>query len=428
MRSALGNRVTLARWEPQSAIGLALGLLSFGVYAWLGPAQQNTSSFVPLAEAFLHGRDYLTAPMPWDELALRAAGGFYVPFPPFPALALVPFVAMLGVGQVDTNWTTALFAGLAVWQTFGLLRDLRLGVRDALVLTVGLGLGSEFLYVAATGGHHYLPEVIAALGLTAALRLGLRGRRPWLAGIWLACAIASRPPVAFTLPFFVYLYGRDLGPWHPVDLVRPEARRLARLIGRWASLAVPLAVAAILLGLYNAARFGSPFDFGYAVIIGGNDQLIRCASGCHYPTTESWFAQGIESVTYIPRSLHYMLASGFKIVRTFPYLKPSWNGLSILVMMPSLLWIARAPWRERLVQVAGLALVLGLLPDLAHGSWGFAQVGYRFFLDVLPIAWLLVGLAVARHGLGRFLFAALCVGAIVTWYCTVASWVGFISY
>jgi len=366
--------------------------------------------------------------LPWDELALRAAGGFYVPFPPFPALALVPFVALLGVGQVDANWTTALFAGLAVWQTYGLLRDLRLSVRDAAVLTLGMGLGSEFLYVAATGGHHYLPEVIAVLGLTAALRLALRRRWPWLAGIWLACAIASRPPVAFTLPLFFYLYARELGPWRAVDLRSAQGGQLAHLLRRWAGLAAPLALAGILLGLYNTARFGSPLDFGYAVIIVGNDQLIRCASGCHYPTTESWFAQGIESVTYIPRSLYYMLASGFKIVPAFPYVQPSWNRLSILVMMPGLLWIARAPWRDPLVQVAGLAIVLGLLPDLAHGSWGFAQVGYRFFLDVLPIAWLLVGLAVARHGLGRFLFAALCIGAIVSWYASVASWVGFISY
>jgi hypothetical protein len=33
-----------------------------------------------------------------------------------------------------------------------------------------------------------------------------------------------------------------------------------------------------------------------------------------------------------------------------------------------------------------------LMPDLMHGSWGFAQFGYRFMLDAMPILLLLLGL------------------------------------
>lgn len=413
-------------WERQWRLGPALGLLAFGFYVLLGPNQDNSSSFPVLADAFLHGRIWIADPRPWDELALRAAGGFYVPFPPFPALALMPFVALLGIDRVDVNWTVALFGALAVWQTYGLLRDLMLKVRDAVVLTVTFALGSEFFYVAATGGHHHLPMVIAVAAMTIALRLGLSRRWPLAAGIALGCAVASRPPVAFTLPLFFYLYARDLGQRWPSG--PPEIARVVRLLARWAALAAPLALTALLLGAYNYARFGSPLDFGYGLIISGNDQLTRCAAACSYPTTEPWFADGIESLTYIPRGLHWMLASGFNVIDTFPYLKPSWYGLSLLLVMPSLLWIFRAPWRQRLVQVAGAALVAGLLPDLAHGSWGFAQVGYRFILDVLPIVTLLVGLAVVRHGLSRRLVAALLFGAAVTWYVTLSSWVGFISY
>lgn len=413
-------------WDRQRSLGVILGLVTFVLYTLLGPNQANTSSFVPLANALLHGQDWLATARPWEELALRAAGGFYVPFPPFPALALMPFVALFGEGGVDVNWTVALFAGLAVWQTYGLMRDLGLRLRDTLVLTISFALGSEFFYVAATGGHHHLPMIIAILGMTGALRLGLAKRWPVLAGVLLGCAIASRPPVAFTLPLFFYLYARDLGPL--LHAARQTGAIIARLLIRWTLLAAPLILTAILVGAYNYAHFGSPANFGYDLIIVGNDQTLRCTVGCGYPALSPWFTEGIESISYIPRSLYYMLASGFNIVGSFPYLKPSWYGLSILVVMPSLFWLFRAPWRDRLVQVAGVAILLGILPDLAHGSWGFAQVGYRFILDVLPIAWLLVGLAVARHGLSKWLFAALCAGAAVSWYITVSSWVGFVSY
>jgi len=403
--------------------GLLLGLLAGLLYGWLGPAQYDTSSFPPLAAAFLHGQDWLSAARPWNELALRAAGGFYVPMPPGPALALMPFVWRFGLGAVtDINWVTALFGGLAVWQTYGLLRDLGVRVRDTLVLTLFFAFGSEFLYAAATSGHALLPMVLAVLALTAALRLGVQRRWPLVAGLLLTFAITNRLPVVFALPLLVYLYARDLEPW------QTRATHLLRIIARWALLALPLIVGAILIGLYNFNRFGSPLDFGYALIISGDDQKVRCAMACRYPTTEPWFAAGIESISYIPRSLSYMLTSGFHIINSFPYLKPSWTGLSLLLVMPSLLWLALAPWRTRLAQVAGLSLALIMLVDLCHGSWGFAQVGYRFILDGLPVAVLLLGLMVARRGLRWPFLVAMGFGGLVIWYITVASWVGFIAY
>ena len=49
--------------------------------------------------------------------------------------------------------------------------------------------------------------------------------------------------------------------------------------------------------------------------------------------------------------------------------------------------------RGRVALGLAAAAVLVLLPDLMHGSWGFAQFGYRFILDAMPILLLLLGLA-----------------------------------
>ena len=51
---------------------------------------------------------------------------------------------------------------------------------------------------------------------------------------------------------------------------------------------------------------------------------------------------------------------------------------------------------------------------------GFAQVGYRFILDALPLLWLLLALAF-RAGISRAAGAALIAGMVVNiWLCSVA--------
>jgi hypothetical protein len=67
--------------------------------------------------------------------------------------------------------------------------------------------------------------------------------------------------------------------------------------------------------------------------------------------------------------------------------------------------------------VAAATAVLVLVPDLLHGNPGWAQFGYRFILDALPILWLVVGLGL-RAGIGRAALAAIGVGVAVNVYGT----------
>ncbi|HEX6140025.1 MAG TPA: hypothetical protein VF013_06110, partial [Candidatus Limnocylindria bacterium] len=69
----------------------------------------------------------------------------------------------------------------------------------------------------------------------------------------------------------------------------------------------------------------------------------------------------------------------------------------------------------RLAAVAWLAVVLVMLPNLAHGSWGFWQFGYRFILDAAHVLLLLLGIAY-RDRIGTIAQAAVVFGAAVTGY------------
>jgi hypothetical protein len=66
-----------------------------------------------------------------------------------------------------------------------------------------------------------------------------------------------------------------------------------------------------------------------------------------------------------------------------------------------------------------------MLPDVMHGSWGFAQFGYRFILDAVPLLLLLLGWGY-RERASWSLVAAVAVGvAVHTWGIVVMNLYGF---
>ncbi|MEZ4678153.1 MAG: hypothetical protein R2932_28450 [Caldilineaceae bacterium] len=86
-------------------------------------ATPDVAYFNNLADAFLHGRLYLVNPPSTDDLTFYA-GQWYVPFPPLPALLMVPWVALYGLADVNTVFFGALFGALNVTLLFLLLRTL----------------------------------------------------------------------------------------------------------------------------------------------------------------------------------------------------------------------------------------------------------------------------------------------------------------
>jgi len=361
-----------------TAVGL--GAAAAAIYAATGPAVVD-NAFGPLAHAFLHGQ--LTVPDHASmELVPRGDGLSYVPFPPVPALLFIPF-EMLGI-SVSNPFLTAVAGGAAVGLAYALLRGLEVEAKPAAWLTIGLS--GSILWFAGTGGTWLYAQVLAMALVLGGLNLAVRGQLPLVAGLLLGLAAGSRLPIGLSLPLFVYLYR---GAWP----------RLAQLGGGLLLVAIPLA-------LYNVARFGSPLEFGYGAIASWNG--VATTSG------EEWYQAGILSLSYIPRSLGAMLFSGFGIVTEAPWLRPDWSGLSIALAAPIFL-LALPAWRSRLGAIALGTAVLVMLPNWAHGNWGFYQYGYRYLMDAMPL--LLVGLALLyRQRITATLAGAVLLGVAVNAY------------
>jgi hypothetical protein len=190
-------------------------------------------------------------------------------------------------------------------------------------------------------------------------------------------AFLSRAPVAFAIPFYALLLAGDAA-WEP--------RRWP--VGKWLWLAVGVAPSILFFFWYNAARFGSPLESGYAL-------------ATVPPFLEAQRELGLFALAHVPMNLDYLFLKlpGPNIVDgslQFPFFRPDGLGMSILLTSPGLLYAVRAPWRESRSWWLLGAAALVLLPTLLYYGGGWLQYGYRYALDSIPFVFALCGLAAAH--------------------------------
>jgi hypothetical protein len=461
--SVAQGRSAAARDDPAStfvsiSIGCALVAAALVVYNLSHPFRFY-DHFEWQALAFLEG--HLSIPYPvaatpgspgnaffQDVLPVSTTRGV-IPFPPLPAVVLVPFVALWGLaanGQLVFAILGALDVGLA-WWVLGRL-PVRRWVR--VVVTIFFGFGTVFWYAAQIGTTWYQAHVLAialalgaiglalgadpdaarreddlpvdpsdarpaaarpmAAGPTAARPTAARrrvhpaalvpDRRQFVAGLLFGLACTSRLTVVFAAPFFV-LVGSG-GSW--------RRRGWSAALGA----GIPLAG----LAVYNLVSTGHLFHPGY-------QHLYELEASFYQPLHYN-LAWEIEDPRYLPQNFAIMflslpvwhptvvpmtLGNGAELcsdpaaVRSLfdphcPLLLPRDTGMSVLLTSPAyLLALPAIRWGfglSRLVSGAALAVLLVTVVNLMHFSQGWVQFGYRFSNDFVPWAILLVAIGVER--------------------------------
>ncbi len=421
-------------------VGLALVLAVLAVYLASNPNRTSPyNHFVRQAAAWLEGEAAIRLP---DESAPDApANGYFqdtlpvlgpngeptgralLPFPPLPALVLLPFVALWGLAT-NAQVLAAILGALAVGAAWWMVGRLPVRPRSRIAATLFFGLGTVFWYAAMLGTTWYLAHVVAA-GLTF-LALGValaadpeavavpprRGRglldpRQFVAGFLLGLAATARLTVVFGAPFLVLVGG---GSW----------RR------RGVSAALGAALPLLALAGYNLATTGQVFHPGYEY-----QYRLEASSYTFLGYNPAW---AIEDLRYLPQNLALMLGGLPDILpacppgaarglfdAACPYLVPNPIGMSLLLTSPGwLLALAalRDYGRSRIVTGAVIAVVLIAVVNLMHFSQGWVQFGYRFSNDFAPFGLLLVALGIERLIERRWWL----VGALVALSVLVNAW------
>ena len=368
-------------------VGLLVALVSFFVY-WLSNRffDAGRGDLFYLADAFLHGHTWISVALGPNDVIYRD-GHIYVPFGPFPAIALAPLVALVGPVTAD-QLEPGVNAGLAaavVWLAWWVAG--RIGVerlRDRLALAVLLGFSTQIWWVTTRGGVWHTGHLIATI-LTLLLIAELFGRRrALLMGLLIGADFLTRAPVAFVTPFVALWLVPD---WSSVvDRGRALVDRVTALPWRsWVWLGIGLVPALAFFLWYNADRFGSPFESGYGLA-----------------TLPEWLQnlrnQGLFSISHVSMNFDYLFLKMPDFTADFPYFRPDGLGMSVMFTSPGLLLALRAPRRDRRSWLLLGATILVLIPTLLYYGGGWLQYGYRYFLDSIPFVWALVALGIVHRG------------------------------
>ncbi|HTB60498.1 MAG TPA: hypothetical protein VLC06_21665 [Polyangia bacterium] len=333
--------------------------------------------------------------VPAAEIASRSTIRL-VSFPPFPAIPMLPFVAIWGLHFNDVLFT-ALWAGLNPMLLFLLLRALRargLSRRsevDDLWLTAMFGVGSVYYFCSVVGEVWFSAQIIAVTLSIVYVWASLEARRPVLAGICVALGFATRPPW-LVLPLFLFEAVRAVGGRE--GLRDPKSRRA--LLSSLLKFAAPIAVGGAALAVYNYARFQSPFEFGHRFMpVQWQDRMFRF---------------GLFNYHFLSRNLAAALVLLPRIMTRYPYVKVSQHGVSLLVTSPNLAYTVIPQEPSPLTKPLWITILATALPSLLYQNSGYVQWGYRFSLDYM--IYFMVLLAVGNRPLTR-LFRALVVVAFV---------------
>jgi hypothetical protein len=311
---------------------------------------------------------------------------WYVSFPPGPALAMLPFVAVRGLATRDVL-LTCLFAALIPVILLRLFeRERGRGpngesrLREHLWAVAAWTFASPATFVGSHGRVWFTAQICGALCLCAYLSSGWNFRRPAQAGLWLALAIACRPHLAFALPFV-------LGEWWRETSGRARLSSALRF-------SIPLALVGAVLMANNVARFEDPLEFGHRFLD------IRWQ--------ERMQEVGLFSTEYLGRNLRCAF-SLLPVWREGP--RVSMHGSNVILGAPWMLALLFA--RDRFPQRWGLLLSAAAvaLPSLLYQNSGQLQFSYRFAIDWLPM----ILVAIVFGGGAKRPYFAMLVGLGAIW-------------
>ncbi|MEO7118238.1 MAG: hypothetical protein ABIZ34_04625, partial [Candidatus Limnocylindrales bacterium] len=300
-----------ARW-----IGLAVVAVAIVVYILCNPSRQNFyDHLVWQADAWLHGRAAITWPVESGDFTNAYFQDVYpcaqtgdpplcdpegyglLPFPPLPALVLLPFVAIFGLAT-NAAIVAAVLGAVNVGLCWRMVLRITPRRGPALLATAFYGFGTVAWYAAMLGSTWFLAHVVAStflfLGITAALDAERRERvsgsvrlwlgfiepRQFLAGLLFGTAATARLTTIFGAPFFL--------------LVGAGGNLRRRALSAGIGAAIPVA---LLLG-YNVVTTNHLFHPGY-------EYLYRSE---YRPRPDLFHTDwAIEDPRYIPQNLGIML-------------------------------------------------------------------------------------------------------------------------
>ncbi len=337
-----------------------------------------------LTDAFLHGRLDVLSPQQHD-LSLYH-GKLYPYWGPGPVIFILPFYLLGSIFRLSAFYT--LVAGVLnviffykILQKFNQYFLLKLSALDECFLITSFALCSPNFYQSLAGYIWATSQVIATTYILVSLFflfIFLQTKqfsRFFLSVLFFNLAWLSR----YTLIFYGLLY------LYPLYIMLKESGK-QMVTKSVLVLAGMCLIAAVFLGTYNYLRFDNPLETG----------LRYQEPSARY--TKVMHSGKLFSLNYIPyNAYYYFLHLPFRT--QYPYLAFDYEGNSIFAVYPLFLcffFIRKRDWLRKkyallFSSLSALTILLIVVVLLMQPFTGWKQFGIRYFLDVIPLAFLIAG-------------------------------------
>lgn len=358
-------------------VALFFFAITFLVYFLTGEGRKTPYDyFVPLADAFAHGRIYLLEKPVWLNEILSFNGNFYVIYPPMPAILLLPQVFISGL-EANQTLASVFWGSVNVVLVYFLMRRLSTNIRVQLWITVLFGFGTIHWYLASVGKAWYFAHVTSFLFLILAIIETFGRKRPLLIGLLLGASFWCRLPVVLSLPFFLIMLSDK---W----ITKKDTANFLRKINyaTLIKLGLGIGIFVVLNFVYNYVRFGTLADIAYK---------IQAAE-------EPWFyPNGLFHISYMPDHLWVFFLKPPVFSLEPPYIKPDFMGMSIFITTPAFIYSFFAGFRNKVSAACWSAILPVALVSFVHGGIGWQQFGYRFAMDFYPFLLVLTALGINKN-------------------------------
>lgn len=371
---------------------------------WNDNGQNNAYTY--LAESMIRGKLSLSpADMPnvrntdirnTGDLIFNK-GQYYLPYPPAPAILMLPFVLM-GAGWINCTLIAVLLSCLNIFLFYKILKKIKADNADIPWLIYGFFFGTCYWFVLFTSHHVYgFAEVVSVTGLFLLLNELLGKQRAILMGLFVGVSFLSRQFSVFITLFVAgyLIYDRMIIP------SKAHKRIFWRKLGLFSA---TVCVSIFIYLLYNYARFGNILDTGYSHIVFIGTLKYRVET------------YGLFSPHYVLYNLYSTLLKGFNIQfigsGNMQIKDVDLRGTALLFASPFIVFAFKTHWNKFLRIFAWLSIGVIFTGLLFYHNNGMEQVNAsRFTLDFLPLLMILVALG-AKHA-PKWLFKSMIIYAIL---------------
>lgn len=309
----------------------------------------------------------------WLELATYG-GKYYVSFPPFPSVILLPFVALFGTG-ID-NYLSFFALILGVIFSYLLAKKTGLSPLGASLCTLMLYIGTNMRQITSDAWVWFFAQSLSFLFTVLSLYSAALGKKG-LSMFFLACAVGCRPFQLVCLPIvLIILLGQSKEKTLPLKLKELIWGKI------WAY--IPALILAVFYCAYNYVRFGSIFEFGHNYL----PEFLRNENG---QFSIKYYFSNFPCLFRLPR-----IESGKLIV-------PSFNGMSIFLVIPfftvypvSLIvsFVRDRKIENGIFHLIGILLIMfHIFVLLCHSTMGGAHFGNRYIMDSTALLYFLSALS-----------------------------------